>query len=155
MFKKKQAKKTIFAPKIALRVECSDPARNPYFPADFLSVCLQCSQLLWNCAKIKVVYRRARGERRLEIAQSSGLNCSMTHSPGKIEYNCRYFFMTFRTQIHKKNSVKMVFILTGYYVSPPIDQYLKFKNHCSLMLKLNNDWDHLLQILTAYFTNLN
>jgi hypothetical protein len=35
----------------------------------------------------------------------------MTHSPGKIEYNCRYFIMTFRTQIHKKNSVKMVFIL--------------------------------------------
>jgi hypothetical protein len=25
----------------------------------------------------------------------------MTHSPGKIEYNCRYFIMTFRTQIHK------------------------------------------------------
>ncbi len=27
-------------------------------------------------------------------------NCSMTYSPGKIEYNCRYFIMTFRTQIH-------------------------------------------------------
>ncbi len=26
----------------------------------------------------------------------------MTHSPGKIEYNCRYFIMTVRTQIHKK-----------------------------------------------------
>ncbi len=26
-------------------------------------------------------------------------NCSMTHSPGKIEYNCRYFIMTFRKQI--------------------------------------------------------
>jgi hypothetical protein len=26
----------------------------------------------------------------------------MTHSPGKIEDNCRYFLMTFRTQIHKK-----------------------------------------------------
>jgi hypothetical protein len=26
----------------------------------------------------------------------------MTHSPGKIEYNCRYFIMSFRTQIHKK-----------------------------------------------------
>jgi hypothetical protein len=22
---------------------------------------------------------------------------------------------------------------TGYYVSPPVDQYLKFKNRCSLM----------------------
>jgi hypothetical protein len=93
--KKKQAKKSIFAHKIALRVECSGPVRNPYFPADFLSARLQCSQLLWNCAKIKVVYWRARGERRLDIAQTISLNCSMTHSPGKIEYICRYFIMTF------------------------------------------------------------
>jgi hypothetical protein len=34
---------------------------------------LQCSQLLWNCAKIKAVYRRARGERGLDIAQTIGL----------------------------------------------------------------------------------
>jgi hypothetical protein len=34
-FKKKQAKNSIFAPKIALKVEFSDPARNSYFPADF------------------------------------------------------------------------------------------------------------------------
>jgi hypothetical protein len=58
MFKKKQAKKLIFAPKIALRLEFSDPARNSFFPADFLSAPLQRSQLLWNFAKIKVVYRR-------------------------------------------------------------------------------------------------
>jgi hypothetical protein len=32
---KKQAIKLIFAPEIALRVERFDPARNPYFPADF------------------------------------------------------------------------------------------------------------------------
>jgi hypothetical protein len=108
-FKKKQAIKSIFAPEIALRVELSDPARNSYFPADFLTDCLQCSQLLWNCAKIKAVYRRAWGERRLEIAQTMGLNCSMTHSPGKIEYNCRYFIMTFRTQIHKKKFGKNCF----------------------------------------------
>ena len=75
-------------------------ARN--FPADFLSARLQCSQLLWNCAKIKAVYRRARGERGLDIAQTIGPNCSMTHSPGKIEYNCRYFIMTFCMQIHTK-----------------------------------------------------
>jgi hypothetical protein len=36
-FKKKQAKKLIFAPKIALRVELSDPARNHQFRADFLN----------------------------------------------------------------------------------------------------------------------
>jgi hypothetical protein len=84
MFKKKKAKKSIFAPKIALRVERSDPPRNSYFPADFLSARLQCSQLLWKCAKIKAVYRRAQGERGLDIAQTIGLNCSMTHSPGKI-----------------------------------------------------------------------
>ena len=33
--KKKQAKNSIFAPEIALKVELSDPARNSYFPADF------------------------------------------------------------------------------------------------------------------------
>jgi hypothetical protein len=98
MFKKKQAIKVIFAPKIALRVELSDPVRNSFFPADVLSTRLQCSQFLWNCAKIKAVYSRARGERGLDIAQTIGPKCSMTHSPGKIEYNCRYFIMTFRTK---------------------------------------------------------
>ncbi len=37
------------------------------------------------------------------------LNCGVTHSPGKIEYNCRYFIMTFRTQIHKKKFCKKCF----------------------------------------------
>jgi len=107
--KKKQAKKLIFDPKIALRTERSDLARNAYFPADFLSARFQCSRLFHNCAKIKAVYQRARGEHRLETAQTIGLNCSMTHSPGKIEYNCRYFLMTFRTQIrvHKKKFGKI------------------------------------------------
>ena len=67
----------------------SDPARNSFFPADFLSARLQCSQFLWNCAKIKPVYRRARGERGLDIAQTIGPNCSMSHSPGKIEYTVK------------------------------------------------------------------
>jgi hypothetical protein len=49
---------------------------------------------------------RARGELGLDIAQTIGPNCSMTHSPGKIEYNCRYFIMSFRTQIHKKKFCK-------------------------------------------------
>ncbi len=64
MFKKKQAEKLIFDPKIALRVELSDLARNSFFPADFLDARLQCSQFLWNCAKIKAVYRfiAGRGE---------------------------------------------------------------------------------------------
>ncbi len=43
MFKKKQAKKLIFDPKIALRTKRSDPARNHQFCADFLNVRLQCS----------------------------------------------------------------------------------------------------------------
>ncbi len=43
IFKKKQAKKLNFAPKIALRVERSDPAWNPYFPANILNARLQCS----------------------------------------------------------------------------------------------------------------
>ncbi len=41
--KKKQAKKLIFDPKIALRTESSDPARNHKFCADFLNVPLQCN----------------------------------------------------------------------------------------------------------------
>ncbi len=105
IFLKKQAKKTIFAPKIALRVECSDPARNPYFPADFLSACFRCSRLLRNCVKITVVYRFIVGcgeSADQKKTQTISLNCGVTHSPGKIEYNCRYFIMTFRTQIHQK-----------------------------------------------------
>jgi hypothetical protein len=49
VLKKKQAKKSIFDPEIVLRVERSDPARNSYFPADFLSARLQCSQHLELC----------------------------------------------------------------------------------------------------------
>ncbi len=86
--KKKQAKKLIFAPKIALRVKCSDPARNHQLCSDFLNVRLQCSQLLRNWAKIKAVYRRAWGELGRDIAQTTGLNCSMTHSPGKFGKKC-------------------------------------------------------------------
>jgi hypothetical protein len=76
------------------------------------------------------LYRRGRGEHRLDTAQTIGPNCGVTHSPGKIEYNCRYFLMTFRKRIHKNKFSKNA---TGYYVPPPIDQCLKFKNHCSLM----------------------
>jgi hypothetical protein len=42
----------------------------------------------------------AGGERRLDTAQTIGLNCGVTHCPGKIDYNCRYFIMSFRTQIN-------------------------------------------------------
>ncbi len=63
-FKEKQAKKSIFAPKIASRVERSDPARNSYFPADFLSARLQCSQFLHNWGNIERLYGRRGGEAR-------------------------------------------------------------------------------------------
>jgi hypothetical protein len=55
---------------------------------------------------IKPLYGRGRGEHRLEIAQTISLNCGVTHSPGKIEYNCRYFLMTFRKQKRKKKFCK-------------------------------------------------
>ncbi len=106
MFKKKQAKKLIFDPKIALRTERSDPARNHQFCADFLNVRLQCSQLLRNYGNIKPLYRRGRGERRVETAQTIGLKCGVTHCPGKIEYNCRYFLMTFHKRIRKNKFSK-------------------------------------------------
>ncbi len=118
-FLKKAGQKSIFAPKIALRVERSDPARNSFFPADFLSAHLQCSQLLWNFATIKLVYRKVRGDWGLDIAQTIVLNCSMTHSPGKLEYNCRYFIMTFRTQIHKKKFGKKCFCTLQGSVADP------------------------------------
>ncbi len=86
MFKKKQAKKSIFAPKIAPRVECSDPARNSYFPADFLSARLQCSQFLHNWGNIEPLYGRGGVERGIDRAQTISRN----------------FIMSFRTQIHKK-----------------------------------------------------
>jgi hypothetical protein len=38
--------------------------------------------------------------------QTISPNCSMTHSPGKIEYNCRYFLMTFRKRIRKNKFSK-------------------------------------------------
>jgi hypothetical protein len=44
-------------------------------------------------------YMGEGGERGIDRAQMIGPNCSMTHSPGKIEYYCRYFFMSFRKQI--------------------------------------------------------
>jgi hypothetical protein len=42
----------------------------------------------------------------LEITQTISLNCGVTHSPGKIEHNCRYFLMTFRKQIRKNKFSK-------------------------------------------------
>ncbi len=39
-------------------------------------------------------------------AQTISLNCGVTHSRGKIEYNCRYFLMTFRKRIRKNKFSK-------------------------------------------------
>jgi hypothetical protein len=80
----------IFAPEIALRVECSDPAQNSYFTAHFSNARFKCSRPLRNCGNIKPLYRKGQWERKLDITQTIGLNCGVTHSPGKIEYNFRY-----------------------------------------------------------------
>jgi hypothetical protein len=63
MFKKKQSKKVIFDPKIALRTERSDPARKSYFTAHFSNARFKCSRPLRNCGNIKPLYGRGRGER--------------------------------------------------------------------------------------------
>jgi hypothetical protein len=34
--------------------------------------------------------------------QTISLNCGVTHSPDKIEYNCRHFIMSFRKHIGAK-----------------------------------------------------
>ncbi len=57
---KKQAKKLIFDPKIALRTECFDPAEKSYFTAHFSNACFKCSRPLRNCWNIKPLYGRGR-----------------------------------------------------------------------------------------------
>ncbi len=52
-FKEKQAKKSIFDPKIAFRTEHFDPARNSYFTAHFSNARFKCSRPLRNCGNIK------------------------------------------------------------------------------------------------------
>jgi hypothetical protein len=44
---------------------------------------------------------------------------------------------------------------TGYYVSPPDDQYLKFKNRCSLVYRLKRVESHWLtnRYLITYGTD--
>ena len=106
MFQKKAGQKVNFWPKIAPRVERSDPARNSYFPADFLSARLQCSQFLHNWGNIERYMGEGGGERGIDRAQTISLNCGVTHSRGKIEFNCRYFLMTFRKWICKKKFCK-------------------------------------------------
>jgi hypothetical protein len=63
-------KKLIFDPKIALRTELSDLARNSYFTAHFSNARCKCSRPLRNCGNIKLLYGRGRGECRLDIAQT-------------------------------------------------------------------------------------
>ncbi len=105
--KKKQAKKSIFAPKIALRVERSDPALNPYFPADFLSARLQCSRLLHNCGK----FLQLNGRHWVRAAGKTYARHSVSSQLMKYNETGATILMTFRTQIHTKNSVKMVFVI--------------------------------------------
>ncbi len=82
-FKKKLSKKLIFDPKIALRVERSDPAQNSYFTAHFSNALFKCSRPLRNWGNIKPLHGRGGGERKLDIAQTIGLNCGVTHSPAQ------------------------------------------------------------------------
>jgi hypothetical protein len=58
-----------------------------------------------------------------------GLNCGVTHCPGKIEYNCRYFIMSFRTQIHKKKFGK-----NGFHTLQGIMSHRPLTNASSLKI---------------------
>ena len=51
-------------------------------------------------------YMGEGGELGIDKAQTISPNCGVTHSRGKIEYNCRYFVMTFRKRIRKKKFCK-------------------------------------------------
>jgi hypothetical protein len=108
-FKKKQAKQLIFDLKSLWEPSILIPLEILIFPPTFQMLA---SSVVGLCATVEILKRymgEAGGERWLDIAQMIGPNCSMTHSPGKIEYNCRYFIMTFRTQIHKKKFGKKCF----------------------------------------------
>ncbi len=133
--KKKQAKMLIFAPKIALRVERSDPARNHKFRATFwMPVCnvvsfsatVEILTIIWE--KPGGALTRNSTDDRSELWRDS--------KPVKIEYNCRYFILSFRRQIGEHKFGKNGFHTLQSTMShrpPPIDQFLKFKNHCSLI----------------------
>jgi hypothetical protein len=60
----------------------------------------------------------------------------MTHCPGKIEYNCRYFIMSFRTQIHQKKFCK-----NGFHTLQGTMSHRPLTNSSSL------------KITAAYWTN--
>ncbi len=100
------------------------------FPPTFW---MPASSVVGHSATVEILNRymgEGGRERWLDIAQTIGLNCGMTHCPGKIEYNCRYFLMTFRKWIRKNKFSKNDFhTLQGTMSHRP---YLKFKNHCSL-----------------------
>ncbi len=69
-------------------------------PVRNIFTCFRCSQLHRNCVKITAVCRFVGGASAdQKKTQMIFLNCGVTHSPGKIEYNCGYFIMTFRKQI--------------------------------------------------------
>ncbi len=59
------------------------------------------SSVVGHSATVEILnrYMGEGGESWIDIAQTIGLNCGVTHCPGKIEYNCRYFIMSFRKQI--------------------------------------------------------
>ncbi len=107
----------------------ADPAQNPYVLAYFLSARLQCSRLLRNWRNINPLFRRGRRERRIDTAQTIGLNCGVTHCPGKIENNCRYFIMSFRTQIHTKKFGK-----NGFHTLQGTMSYRPLTNTSSLKI---------------------
>ena len=58
MFKKKQAEKSIFDPKIAFRTERFDPARNLIFPPTFQ---MPASSVVGLCATVEILRERPGG----------------------------------------------------------------------------------------------
>jgi hypothetical protein len=99
---KKNRPKSQFLP----RVKSSDPARNPYFPADFLSASLQCSRLFHNCGKFLQLNGRAVG---LELLEKRTQDISVSSQLVKYNIIGATIFTTFRTQIHTKKFGKNCF----------------------------------------------
>ncbi len=88
------------------------------------------------------LYRRGGGERQLDTAQTIGPNCGVTHSPGKIVYNCRYFLMTFRKRIRKNKFSKNGFHnLQGTMSHRPLTNASSLKITAAYRAALSIQWE--------------
>ncbi len=92
------------------------------------------------------------GDQGIDKAQTISRNCGMTHSRGKTEFNCRYFIMSFHTQIHTKKFDKNGFhTLQGTMSHRPLTNASSLKIAAAYLnprkIFLCNSMNHRIKIL--------